>query len=178
MNINKKIKEIHSRFGGEPVYSKNKYIESFFLFVSRWSYKLTKGIYFDLKYFFQRKTRGFDDLDKWNAGWFIARKAIAVLKEWRNGPIYGTAIKRHREDRHGNIIELKEEELISDDGFPAAFTEEEWKATIDDIVFAFEFILNDDLFDGDINSANYKSNYKRHKKGLKLFSIYLTSLWD
>lgn len=179
-DIDKKMAEIKSRFNlDKPVYSKIRCIEVLCLFLSRWKYALTGGLYFKLKYFFQRQIRGFDDLDKWNAGWFISRQAVAVLKEWRKKPTWGTSTKKHKVDRFGNIVELKQNEQILDDsGFPDAFTEDEWNGIIDEIIFGFQFIIDDDLFVGDINSREYKANYKRHKNGLKLFSIYLTSLWD
>jgi hypothetical protein len=176
--INKKIAEIMSKYGGTHVYFENETLENICLFISRWKYKLTSGLYFKLKYFFQRQIRGYDDLDKWNAGWYIARKAIAVLKEWRNNTLMGTAMVRHLEDRFGNIIELTDEELETDDGIPAAFNEEQWLRIIDDIIFAFEFMINDDLDVGHIDSDEYKASYRRHKKGMKLFSIYVMSLWD
>jgi len=179
--INKKIAEIKSKYGnGEHVYFKNETLENICLFLSSWSYRLTKGLYFKVKYFLQRQTRGFDDLDKWNAGWFIARQSIKVLSEWRKGPIMGTSLIRHREDRFGEIVELSNEEIQNNfhDGEPPVFTEEEWAKVIDDIIFAFKFMLDDDLFVGDVNSEEYKQNHKRHKRGLKLFSIYLICLWD
>lgn len=178
--INLKIAEIKSYYDwGKPVYSKIRIIELICLWVSRWKYRLTTGLYFKLKYLYQRQTRGFDDLDKWNAGWFIARQAVAVLREWRKKPTWGTSTKKHRVDRFGSIVEFKpHEQILDDSSFPEAFTEEEWNNILDEIIFAFQFILDDDLFAGDINSEEYKANYKRHKNGLKLFTIYLTSLWD
>jgi len=173
--IEKKLAELKSRFGGDPVYSKNKYIESFCLWVSRWNYAITKGLYFKIKFFLQRLFRGYDDLDKWNAGWYIARRAIPVLKAWRNGKIMGTSIVRHREDRFGNIVELDDKDIIIEEGAPLAFTEKEWRNVIDNIIFSFEFLIDEDNL---ASVKNYKSNYKRYKKGLKLFSIYLNCLWD
>lgn len=177
--IDKQILEIKSRFGGEPVYSKIAAIESICLFLSRWKYRLTSGLYFDVKYFCQRLFRGFDDLDKWNAAWYISRKAIPVLTAWRNGKIMGTSVKRHLENRHGEIIELSDDKIILDGNeAPEAFTEEEWKAIIDDIIFSFKFVINDDSLDIDYSSESYKVSYKRYKRGMKLFSIYFYSLWD
>lgn len=177
-NIDKKVAELMSRFGGPHVYSKNKYIESFCLFISRWYYKLTKGLYFDLKFLLQKIFRGYSDLDKWNAAWFISRKAVTILKAWRECELHSTSIIRHREDRFGNIIELKEEEIYRDDMIPAAFTVEEWEKIIDEIIYAFEFVLHDDIFVEEFSEDKYKENYKRHKRGMKLLSIYFFSLWD
>jgi len=176
--INKKLAEIKSTFGcGEPVYSKYRPVEIFCLFISRWKYQLTYGLYYKIKYFVQRRFRGYDDLDKWNAAWYIARKAIPVLKEMRDD-FKGTSIKRHREDRFGNIEELSHEEIYHEDGFPVSLTEDEWRNILDEIIFAFQFTLDSDDFDGEFSEENYRKNYKKQRKGLKLFSIYYDNLWD
>lgn len=178
-SIDKKIKELYSQFGGPPVYSKNKHAEKLCLFISRWYYRLTSGLYIKIKYFFQRLFRGYDDLDTWNAAWYIARKAIPVLTAMRN-KFHGTSIKWHREDRHGNIIELTKDEVFADNDIPPAFTEDEWRAILDDIIYAFKFILDED--DEEIyknySQKRYEANRKRHKRGLRLFSIYFNNLWD
>lgn len=177
--INKRVLEIASRFGGEPVYSNVKWIESSLLFLSRWRYRLTSGLYFDVKYFFQRHTRGYDDLDKWNAAWYIARKAIPVLTAMRNS-FKGTSIRWHREDRFGNIVELTHEEVFPENESPIALTENEWCEILDDIIFAFKFVLNEDEESTyeNFNQKVYEINKKRHKRGMKLFSIYFMNLWD
>ena len=88
----------------------------------------------------------------------------------------GTSIKWHREDRFGEIIELSKEEVYSEDAIPTAFTEEEWKAILNDIIFAFQYTLSQDNSEFDMDY--YNNNYKRYKRGLKLFSIYYGNLWD
>jgi len=178
--IQKKIAELMSEYNhpfSDPVYSKYRPIENLCLFLSKCKYKLTEGLFFKIKYFIQRKTRGYDDLDKWNAAWYIARKAIPVLKEMRNA-FQGTSIKWHREDRFGDIIELTRDEVFVDKEVPPAFTEEEWGAILDDIIYAFQFILDNDAIDREFNEEEYNKNFKRHKRGLKLFSIYYMNLWD
>jgi len=177
--VNKKLAEIRSLWGdGEPVYSRFRPLELFCLFLSKWKYNLTKGLFYKLKYFYQRHTRGYDDLDKWNAAWYIARKAIPVLTAMRNN-FKGTSLRWHREDRHGNIIELTHDEVFAESE-PIALTENEWCEIIDDIIYAFKFVLDED----DVNNFSsfsqeeYEKNKKKHKRGLKLFSIYLMSLWD
>lgn len=178
--VHKKIAELKSLWGdGGPVYSKYRPIELFCLFISRWHYRLTKGLYYKVKYFFQRHTRGFDDLDKWNAAWYIARKAIPVLTAMRNS-FHGTSIKWHREDRFGNITELTREEVFHDDEIPPAFTENEWCEIIDDIIFAFQYTLDLDLTYPENNFSEdiQLKREKRFKRGMKLFSIYYQNLWD
>jgi len=183
--IDKKIKVLMSRFTDETVYCRNKLIDSILVFFSQIWYKITVRAYYNIKYFIQRHTRGYDDLDKWNAAWYIARKAIPVLKAMKNSFV-GTSVKWHREDRFGNIIELSKDEVFVDDGAPACFTEDEWRAILDDIIYAFQFPLDTDrdAFDEgkglfvEYNQEKYDAAYKRHKRGLKLFSIYYMNLWD
>jgi len=171
-----KLAEIKSLWGGgEPVYSKYRPIEELCIFISSWKYKLTKGLYYKLKYFFQRHTRGYDDLDKWNAAWYIARKAIPVLTAMRNS-FHGTSLRWHREDRFGEIIDLTRDEVFAQDP-PISFTEDEWRAVLDDIIFAFQFTIDEDKRT-EFNEKKYNNDYKRHKHGLKLFSIYYMNLWD
>ena len=127
--INKKVAELMSWYGSpfcDPVYSKYRPIEKICLFFSRWHYRLTAGLYFKIKYSLQRLFRGYDDLDKWNAGWYIARKAIPVLKDFRN-KFHGTSLKWHREDRFGNIVELTKDEVFPEGEEPISLTVEEWR---------------------------------------------------
>lgn len=175
--IDKKIKVIMSRFLDEPVYSKNKCIEAICLFFARLKFNFTSKLYFKTKYSLQRLFKGYDDLDKWNVAWYIARKSIPVLKEMRNSFV-GTSVKWHREDRFGNIEELTKDEVFADEE-PVAFSEDDWRAILDDIIFSFQFILDEDncgeeLFDEEV----YKKRHKRYKRGLRLFSIYYGNLWD
>lgn len=178
MKASKRLAEMKSLWlAGDPVYSKNRQIELFCLFVSRWWYRLTEGLYFKLKYFLQRQIRGYDDLDKWNAAWYIARKSIPVLKAMRNSFV-GTSLKWHREDRFGNIIELTKDEVYDTGEEPLSFTEDEWRQIIDDIIYAFQFVLDEDEPDLEYSEENYKKRHAKYKRGIKLFSIYYMNLWD
>lgn len=181
-DINKKVYRILGKYFDEPVFSKNPLFEGLYLWFWKYYYKLTT-IPFKLKYFLQRLFRGYDDLDKWNVAWYIARKAVPVLKAWKNGKINGTSLKWHREDRFGNISELTADEVYADsksEGWegPAAFTLEEWKAILDDIIFAFQWQIDFDSVDGTVDEKDFKRGNARQKRGLKLFSIYFNSLWD
>lgn len=176
-NIENKIAEIKSQFNcGDPVYSKYRPLEELCLFISKWKYALTSGLYFKTKYFIQRFYRGYDDLDKWNAAWYIARKAIPVLTAMRDS-FHGTSLRWHREDRFGNIIELTHEEVFAESE-PVTLTEEEWRGIINEIIFSFQFILDQDNPGIEYNEDDYKKRHTKHKRGLKLFSIYYMNLWD
>lgn len=180
--LNKKLAEIASQFfAGPPVYSKYRPIEEVCLFISRWSYRLTTGLYLDIKYKLQDWFRGYNDLDKWNVAWYLARKAIPVLKAMRD-EVPGTSLVWHREDRFGNITELTHDEVFRDKE-PQSFTEEEWKNILTDIIFVFEYTLDMDDVDKEYSAEEEDARlpgprHKRYKRGLKLLSIYYGNLWD
>jgi hypothetical protein len=182
-DINSQIYRILGKyFDDGPYFSSNKHLEALYFLFWKYFYKI-KGFPFTIKYFFQRLFRGYDDLDKWNIAWYIARKAAPILKDWRNGKMHGSAIIRHREDRFGSIIELTDSEIYAksnsnDYQGPEALSLEQWQAVLDDIIFAFQWQVNYDSLDCTVSDVEFKSGNKRQKRGLKLFSIYFTSLWD
>jgi len=181
-DIEKQIYRVFSKYFDEPYFSSNRYIEEMCCWFWKWVYKI-KALPTTLKLFYQRITKGFDDLDKWNAAWYIAKKAVPVLRAWRNGKMHSTPIRWHREDRHGVITELNIEEVYGDkdkEGWegPDALTPNEWNIILDDIIFAFQFQIDFDSIDGTVSQKEYKNGIKRQKRGLKFFSIYFNSLWD
>jgi len=174
----KHVYRILGKYFNEPSFSDYRALENLYHFFWKWVYKI-KAIPFTLKYFLQRLAKGYDDLDKWNIAWYISRKAAPILKEWRNGKMHGSALIRHREDRFGNIIELKDDEIyVKDCNEPRAFEMNEWQAILDDIIFAFQWQIDFDSLDGTVSDNEFKKGNKRQKRGLKLFSIYFNSLWD
>ena len=180
--IELKIKRILGKWYDEPVFSKNRLIESIYLFFWKYYYKLTSGLYYKCKYSLQRLFRGYDDLDQWNAAWYIARKAVPVLKAMKNN-LHSTSIKWHREDRFGNIETLTVEEVFAgsqEPGYegPNAFTEDEWKSILDEIIFAFQWQINFDSMDGSVSEEEFEEGRKKQKRGLQLFTIYYANLWD
>lgn len=66
------------------------------------------------KFFYQRRTRGWDDSDTWSLDYTIAKFVLPRLKRFK---------------------ELN-------DGFPPDFTEETWDIALDDIIFAMECAIN------------------------------------
>ena len=176
------VKRIMGKYYSEPVFSKNKYIEAAYFFFWKWYYRCTSGFYYKCKYAVQRLFRGYDDLDTWNVAWYIARKAVPVLKTMRNR-FHGTSIKWHREDRFGNIEQLTVDEVYAgsnEPGYegPNAFTEDEWRVILDDIIFAFQWQIDLDAYEDNRDQDNFKVGEKRQKRGLQLFSIYYRNLWD
>lgn len=128
----------------------------------------------NVKHFFQEHWRGYSDEDCWNVAWFIARKTVPPLQKMRDN-FMGTAMRRHTENRHGEIQELKR---ISISKEPEALSEQQWRDVLDDIIFAFQWPLRMDLPDFDHNSQYVNDGARRQKRGLKLFSIYYNDLWD
>jgi len=180
--VDLRVKRIVGKWFDEPVFSKNKYIEALYFFFWKWYYRLTSGVYYKIKYATQRLFRGYDDLDIWNAAWYIARKAIPVLKVMRNR-FHGTSIKWHREDRFGDIEVLTADEVYAgskEPGYegPNALTEDEWRTILDDIIFAFQWQIDFDSHDRTVSDEEFKAGEKRQKRGLQLFSIYYRMLWD
>lgn len=178
-NFNRRLAEMSSLWGdGAPVYSRYRWLETCCIRLNRWKYKLTHGLWFDVKFALQRLCRGYTDLDTYNAAWYIARKAIPVLTAMSNR-FMGTSIKWHAEDRFGEIIELTRDQVFLDDNnMPAAFTETEWKDILNDIIFAFQYTLDQDVFDDAFDDVTCNKRHKRYKRGLRLFSIYYGNLWD
>jgi hypothetical protein len=96
---------------------------------------------------------------------------------------HGTSVKWHREDRFGNIEQLTVEEVYAgsnEPGYdgPNAFTEDEWRAVLDDIIFAFQWQIDLDTYHDTRDEQAFKVGEKRQKRGLQLFSIYYRNLWD
>lgn len=180
--VEKQVYRILGKYFEGPYFSDYEILEKLYFVFWKYFYKI-KTIPFTVKYFFQRVFRGYDDLDKWNIAWYISRKTVPILKAWRNGKMHSSAIIRHREDRFGNIIELTQEEIYSNSESkdwqgPNAFTLEEWQAILDEIIFAFQWQIDFDSLDYSVDEEGFKKGNKRQQRGLKLFSIYFTSLWD
>lgn len=99
-----------------------------------------------IRHWWQRRTRGWDDSDTWALHFSLAQMILPRLKRFRDLNI----------------------------GFPPCFeTFEEWQATIDEMIKAFEFLGSEDYW-----SANFKDpRYKQADKGLKLFAKWYQHLW-
>ena len=74
---------------------------------------------------------------------------------------------------------MSKDEVFVDGDVPPAFTEDEWRAILDDIIFAFKHTLDqDEEAFYEFSQEKYDQGLKRQKRGLKLFSIYFMNLWD
>ena len=90
-----------------------------------------------VKFFWQRRTRGFDDPELWSLDNTLAEYILPRLKAFREGGLLGIPasfcnnVHIHLDD------EAHDEEL------------EKWKAVIDKMIFAFEYAAND-YWDGEL----------------------------
>ena len=113
-----------------------------------------------IKWFFQRTFRGYDDCDLWNLDSFIVRKITPAFK----------AFVKHQKE-HGS-------------GCPGTLWDKEnedhchkWIKALETMEESFELILaEDDVFFEDIEE--YFKNMRKIDKGLKLFGKYFRALWD
>lgn len=103
----------------------------------------------ELKYKFQRLTRGYSDDEVWNLNYAMCKWMLPRLKKLS-------------ETRHGYW----------------GRNEKETKQAYKDMIFALEFFLSEDGMDWAKPSKNYEKKYARHLKGLELIGKHWQSLWD
>jgi len=109
----------------------------------RFPYNIIYFFRYEIKYFFQRIFRGYDDRAIWDLDYYIATKVIKPLKHFR-ACVCGT---------------------------PISFTETEWHAVLDKMIYSMEFIIEDNYL---ITSA---ADNSRIDEGLFLFGKHFRSLW-
>jgi len=100
----------------------------------------------------QLKVDGFSDAETWSLDSVIAEFVLPRLKRFK--------------DIHA--------------AHPADLTEDEWKEKLDEMIYAFDWVLKSDEMDDDymkLSNEELKLNWKRHEKGMKLFSKHFTNLW-
>lgn len=101
-----------------------------------------------VKYFYQRRTRGWDDSATWSLDDHLAQLILPRLK-------------RFREVHHG---------------FPGGedMTEQKWAETLDKMIFAFEWDCDEDRKYAGFDDEEYK----RVQEGHELFGKWFNALWD
>ena len=107
-----------------------------------------------IKYFFQRRTRGWDDSELWNLDHVIAKFIVPRLKEFKKCKPY-----------------FQESREVPDS--------KNWNNILDKIIWSFEFVLTNYGVDYECSNREiYKENLKRYEEGMSLFSKYYWALWD
>ncbi len=103
----------------------------------------------DIKHFYQRWTRGWDDTELWSLDYTIAKFTLPRLKEFSIDP-----------------------GCFPCDDF--CDTPEKWQEILNDMIFGLSFVIDD--FDGSIDYVNY--DWERKSRGLKYFGEYFNALWN
>lgn len=98
----------------------------------------------------QLKERGFSDAETWSLYCPIAQFILPRLIRFRE---------------IGN-------------GYPMGLTPEKWDAILDEMIFAFDWILNyeEDKYEG-LTDEQKDSNWKRYEAGMQLFVKWFRDLW-
>lgn len=118
--------------------------------------RLINGIVF----FWQRRTRGFDEPDLWDLGSSLAQIIAPRLKAFRDMEKTSTPIVQGMPFVHALHWTDDEEEI--NDGL--------WFAMVDKMYQAFQMIVDDEI--------TTPSQVRYVREGLALFAAYMQNLWD
>lgn len=102
-----------------------------------------------LKFWWQRRTKGWDDSDLWSLDWTIAKFIVPRLKRWLETGIMG---------------------------HPHTMTHDEWLVCLRKMLRAFELVV--DQFEPMASIEEDRKESKEIEEGLSLFSEWYLQLWD
>lgn len=113
--------------------------------------RLIKEYTDQIKWYFQKKFRGYADIEVWGLDIAIAKFVLPRLRALRRLPPMG---------------------------HPIELTYEEWLEILDKMIYAMEFIVRDE--NGQMGREEYCSqeNHGKVKEGLELLGKYFMDLWD
>ena len=100
-----------------------------------------------IKWFFQKITKGYSDADLWCLNYHLAKLINKRLKAFRVGQV----------------------------GHPCNLTAEGWREILDEMIWAFDYIIKDDDFGW---KPSGDKDEERFDNGMKLFCEYFRGLWD
>lgn len=139
-----------------------------------------KDIKTKTKHYYQKFRYGVSDYECWNLDFTIAKAILPKLKRFRSMKRWGCP-----------AAFTADGEMIRNPNDPGGepflyLTEEEWNQILDEIIFAFDYTINEDHYNklpakpGESNKYIDKSQklFERQKRGLKLFTLYYGNLWD
>ena len=109
------------------------------------------------KWFLERHIRGWDNRVLWSLD-----HAMFV---WMLPPL-----RAHRDTFHGVPAHPTR---LDEDGYPDAHTEDEWRAILDEIIWALEWIVENEW-----PTKDYDADYRRVMRGYGLFVKWLPAMWD
>lgn len=117
----------------------------------------------NLKWFYQRGTRGYADCDVWGLDWHLVG-------------FMGRALRDLAEQIHGTPI-IDTGRTFTDPNDCDTFTIEEWKATILYIAETFDQARKIQDFEY-TTTEEFTAAKVRFDHGMKMFSEYFFNLWD
>ena len=148
----------------------------------------------EIKYFYQRGTRGWSDKDWWSIDYFlcdIIPPMLIKLRKNKHG-LPNKLVTKYENVFRGNKIENDINVALDEDinDMAMELAEKEYNNILDNIIFTFETakkIGNTDLnlpFDGceKLKEPDWKfltkDEVKKYYKGFDLFKEYFHNLWD
>jgi hypothetical protein len=101
----------------------------------------------DVRFFFQRLIRGWDDSETWSLDVSFAKLMLPRLKRF-------------------NEIKC---------GYPAHMKEKEWDSIIEEIIWGLEWFTSSGRWD--LSNKAKEANFKRAKAAIQLLAKHYTDLW-
>ncbi len=127
-----------------------------------------------LKFFYQRRTRGFDDSETWDMSVTFSEFILPRLRAYRE--MYDDPKNKFM----GVPCSITHPDESNDSG-EIAKARELWLSYLDQMIIAFDSIVNEDEFWIKTSTENLKEEmdkmYKQREVGLKLFAQYFQNLW-
>lgn len=103
-----------------------------------------------IKWWWQRRTRGFDDRELWNLDLTVAKFILPRLKQFSK----------------------------KIDGYPPELCQPTvWSDMLDDMIFTFESKIKNFPLGFDPEDQDYKKKLTRYRRGLVAFSRFYDDLW-
>lgn len=113
----------------------------------------TKRIWHPLVNLWRRYKKGAGCCDVFNADYYLAKKILPVLKEYRRQNDYS---------------------------YPSELTQKEWKQILDDMIWAFQYKVDGEEpvnVNGKLDVKASIELEKRAQRGYELFGKYFRNLW-
>jgi len=181
----KELSDKIEEFDDESPQEFSEKIEDFFIVIlgktiyyKLWrTFDFVRNIPKEIKWFFQRGFRGYDDRCYWEIGDYLGRDIIRHLKHFRKMSRFGVP---------GNMCVDKRGKDISVEA-----GEKQWNAVLDKMIFGFEELVKDSTdkepwklyFDKKKISRKEwikreKADYKKAQENAMLFITHFGGLWD
>jgi len=135
-----------------------------------------------VKFFWQRRTRGFDDSTLWDLDYTILKFILPRLKAFRQVGAGYPASFYYGEDCSSEDIIRDSTTSIEERATRSNAAHAEWKAAIDKMIYSIEvWVENDGMIDHDFVDGELVPTPDRRAKfeeGWELFHKYFFGLWD